>query len=224
MPAFPIDETPSPSASGRRAGPERREQILAEAARKFAETGFSGTPIRSIAAACGITEAALYKYFQSKEELFEAALETQIRDYDIEGFLRGLPEEQPLLDTFRAIASQVLEVGLEDPTIHRLLLAASVSGPTQTSGLYVSWRLPFVRHLEKLIRRGIARGEIVEVDPLLTARAFVGLVMDCVLSCDLWSKLGYAGYTPDQLVNNNVPTFVRGLLRSPGPVEEREEP
>ena len=47
-------ETPS-SPSRRRAGQERREQILLEAARVFAETGFSGTPVRSIATACGIT-------------------------------------------------------------------------------------------------------------------------------------------------------------------------
>jgi AcrR family transcriptional regulator len=216
--------TPTPTAPPRRfSGAERKRQILEEAARAFATAGFAGTTTRSIATECGISEAALYKYFRSKEELFESALRSKIESYDIEGFLDGLSDEGPLEDTFRAVAQRILDVGLKDPTVHRLLLAASVSGTERTGGLYVSWRMPFVSFLENLVRKGVEEGRIRPVDPLLTARAFVGLVMDCVLSCDLWGKLGYPGYTPGALVENNVPTFVRGLVAAPdGPEKERE--
>jgi AcrR family transcriptional regulator len=201
-------------------GEERRRRILGAAAEVFAETGFSGTTVRSIATASGITEAALYRYFDGKEALFEAALEAKIQEYDIEGFLGGLSPDLSLLETFQSIGRRILEVGLNDPVVHQLLLAASVGGTPETRSLYVSWRLPFIQHLERVVRQGIDKGEIRAVDPLLTARAFVGLVMDCVLSCNLWTRLGYDSYEPDQLISNNVPTFVRGLLARPAGPEE----
>ena len=75
-------------------------------------------------------------------------------------------------------------------------------------------RLPFVQYLERIIASGIESGELQAVDPLLTARAFVGLVMDCALSCNLWSELGYQNPDPKELIANNVPIFVRGLKRA----------
>jgi hypothetical protein len=48
---------------------------------------------------------------------------------------------------------------------------------------------------------------------LLTARAFVGLVMGCALSCNLWSELGHQNPNPMDLIANNVPIFVRGLRK-----------
>jgi len=194
---------------------ERREQILSEAAALFSEKGLNGTRVRDIADACGVTEAILYRHFPSKDALFEAALSEQIARHDTEGFLASLPEGLSLEGTFQAVARLILDIGLEDPVIHRLLLTASLSGSARTQGIYVTWRVPFVQHLERLVRQGIERGELRPVDPLLTARAFVGMVMDCVLSCRLWTEIGYDAMHPAALVDNNVPTFVRGLQRDP---------
>jgi hypothetical protein len=118
------------------------------------------------------------------------------------------------------VAIRILEVGLEDTVVHRLLIAATLAGAPGTQSAYVRWRLPFVEYLERVVERGTADGLLRRVDPRLTARAFVGLVMDCVLCCDLWTDLGYDDYDRDALIANNVPTFVRGLLRSPDRARE----
>jgi AcrR family transcriptional regulator len=56
----------------RRLDPEaRREQIVAAAVCYFAEVGFGGTT-RDLARRAGITQALLYRYFASKDELVEA--------------------------------------------------------------------------------------------------------------------------------------------------------
>jgi AcrR family transcriptional regulator len=63
---------PSPNRARTRAtGTARREQILLEAMECFAENGFRGTTTRSLAERVGITEAALYRYFPSKESLYQ---------------------------------------------------------------------------------------------------------------------------------------------------------
>lgn len=208
---------PSRRARARPAA-ERALQIRTEAVRLFASKGFDATRIREIALACRINEAILYRHFRSKAELFEAALQYAAGRHDPEGFLRSRPEDASYEESFEVVARRILEVGLDDPDVHRMLLAASIAGLTETRSAYVTWRLPYVHYLERVVRRGIARGELHDVDPVLTARAFVGMVMDCVLSCHLWPSAGYPGVSADALIANNVPTFVRGLLRVPPPV------
>ena len=59
----------------RRLSPEaRRELIVAEAVRYFAEVGFSG-PTRDLARRAGVTQPLLYKYFATKADLTEAVFE-----------------------------------------------------------------------------------------------------------------------------------------------------
>lgn len=58
---------------------ERRRQILTEAGRLFARQGFEGTSMREIAAATGLLSGSLYYHFASKEELFVAVYEANIR-------------------------------------------------------------------------------------------------------------------------------------------------
>jgi AcrR family transcriptional regulator len=60
---------------GRTRPDERREHILAVAAEAFALEGYGTTSMSSIAARLGGSKATLYKYFTSKEELFEAVMQ-----------------------------------------------------------------------------------------------------------------------------------------------------
>lgn len=54
---------------------ERREQILAAATRAFARSGFAATGLEDVAAEAGISRAILYRHFDSKTDLYRAALE-----------------------------------------------------------------------------------------------------------------------------------------------------
>jgi AcrR family transcriptional regulator len=52
---------------------ERKQAILQAAAPIMARGGFSGTSVRDIAVAAGVSEALLYKHFPSKQALYEQA-------------------------------------------------------------------------------------------------------------------------------------------------------
>jgi AcrR family transcriptional regulator len=54
--------------------PPTREQILAAAARLYAEHGFRGTTTRAIAEAAGVNEVTLFRIFGSKETLIVEAM------------------------------------------------------------------------------------------------------------------------------------------------------
>ena len=52
----------------------RQQSILQVAARLFRQRGYHGTSIRDIGAEAGVTSAALYRHFENKDAILEAAL------------------------------------------------------------------------------------------------------------------------------------------------------
>lgn len=65
--------------SGRRPGAsDTRDRILAAARAAFAEAGFDGATIRSIAARAEVDPALVHHYFGSKQRLFVAAMELPV--------------------------------------------------------------------------------------------------------------------------------------------------
>lgn len=147
---------------------ERREEILAAAQEAFARSTFAGARTRDIAEAAGVNQATLFKFFPTKEKLFEeavmkplvAAMESvdeRVRSYDA----AETPERMGELaeaSTARHLADM--------ERILPLLAAALFSDPEQGRRL-------FRDHLGPLIRK---RGEVVA--PLTRAGIepeFVGL-------------------------------------------------
>ncbi|AEF42754.1 Transcriptional regulator, TetR family [Hoyosella subflava DQS3-9A1] len=59
---------------------ERREQIIQSARRIFQRSGLAGARTRDLAAEAGVNEALLYRHFDSKEALFEAAVATPLEE------------------------------------------------------------------------------------------------------------------------------------------------
>ena len=67
-----MPETPQPMA----ANGTRRDELLAIAARLFADKGFKNTTVRDIADAAGILSGSLYHHFDSKEAMVDEILRT----------------------------------------------------------------------------------------------------------------------------------------------------
>lgn len=64
----------------RLAGDARRQQIVNAASEFFAAHGFSG-PTRDLAASIGVTQALLYRYFDSKNALIDAVFDNVLHSY-----------------------------------------------------------------------------------------------------------------------------------------------
>ncbi|WP_284035525.1 TetR/AcrR family transcriptional regulator [Neobacillus sp. 114] len=77
---------------------ERREQIKQAALKMFARRGYTGTKTSMIAKEASISEGLIYRYFNSKEELFitlvQELMEEARRELKNVGYLPGTPFEQ----------------------------------------------------------------------------------------------------------------------------------
>jgi AcrR family transcriptional regulator len=77
---------------------ERREQIKQAALKLFARRGIAGTKTSMIAAEAGISEGLIYRYFNSKDELFsdlvQHLMEEAAKEIEYIHHLPGTPFEQ----------------------------------------------------------------------------------------------------------------------------------
>ena len=65
---------------------ERKQEILDTALKLFGERGYERTSITDIAKAIGVAQGLCYRYFPSKEALFDSAME-QYADVLVEQFI-----------------------------------------------------------------------------------------------------------------------------------------
>jgi AcrR family transcriptional regulator len=89
--------------SRREGQPETRTEILQAARALFAERGYAGTSIRSVAVTAGVDPALVHHYFGTKDGLFRAALEMPIDPQSLlDAIVEGGREDAPrrLVETF----------------------------------------------------------------------------------------------------------------------------
>ena len=60
-----------------------KKKILEEALKLFAQSGYMGTSMNDIASKLGVTKAALYKHYKSKQEILDSIIE-KMNELDIE--------------------------------------------------------------------------------------------------------------------------------------------
>ncbi len=114
----------SPQSS--RSSGDTRSRILAAAAALFSEQGYAGTSVRDISERLGVTKAALYYHFPSKETILDALLEPFVQDLGrLAELTRQTPSPSPDLVIERiaevmASAGGMLLLLADDPSIiHR---------------------------------------------------------------------------------------------------------
>ena len=77
--------TAPPSGCSAKRDPEStRERILSAALEEFAEGGFAGARVQSIAHRAGVNARMLYHYFGEKEDLFRAILRRRFAERPLE--------------------------------------------------------------------------------------------------------------------------------------------
>ena len=190
----------------------RREQIIDNASSLFAEKGYEGTTMRVISRSCGITEAAIYRHFENKSDLYEEVIRTKVRGHDLENLRSEKRGEGKMEDVLTGISEHILSLVDSDPELIRLMFNNSLESGDLAAILFKEVRLPYIEFLADELRHRIASGEVRNVDPFITSRCFVGMVMDCALNVSVWTKIKDVQFVAKEVVCNNVPIFARGLV------------
>jgi len=152
----------TPTSAVRRRGPyrngaRRREQIIDAATAVFAEFGYAGGSVRTIADRVGVSAPALLQHFGSKEGLLMAVLE----DWDRRSVEAHLADVTGL-DYFRRLP-EAMAANLENRGLLELFttMAAEASSPTHPARAFIQRRYAGnLATLAKHLREATETGEI----------------------------------------------------------------
>lgn len=194
---------PLPTRTQAERADQTRARILEAALTEFASKGLAGARTEQIAEAAGVNKALLYYYFESKERLYESALEmaaAKVRDRSMAVFLlNASPGERVLrtaLDHFDRILSQREFQSLLQQEMVRVHKGESGAMSTIMKRVFA----PVQAMYQSMIREGISSGELIDVDWLQIHLASLGANVFYFLAAPVWRMLlPYDPFDPEAL-------------------------
>lgn len=194
---------------------ERSAQIIQRATQLFAASGYADVTMKEIARQCDITEPALYRHFPSKRAIYKEVIRSLRHHLDIIGTLSELERSDDIRCILTSLARTILTTYTRHPELSRILIRCSLSRHPMCSQAFRDLRGPFVTFLTQTLTSLLESGKIRPVHPEITARCFVGMVMDCQLSNELWGGVQGNSYARETIIRNNVAVYVHGLAPPP---------
>lgn len=157
---------------------ERREAFLMAALDEFFERGFAAARMDDIARRVGLSKGTLYLYFDSKEALFIALIETITLPNVglIEQFAAAAPSATEGIHSLMTFVPRLIRE-TPMPRVAKVLIADSGAFPDVVQRYRRQVVDRVLAAVAGLLERGHAAGELVIDDPALTARLVVAPII-----------------------------------------------
>jgi len=171
------------------AAEDRRHQILHVAVTLFSQRGFGGTTTKEIAQAAGVSEAMVFRHYATKQELYSAILDHKACSGDRlnpEDMVAEALKQKDDRAVFERLALGALEHHETDPEFQRLLLHSALEKHELAEMFFEK----FLRRVYELLGGYIAErqrdGAMIQMDPAIIVRAFIGMIIHHSLNNNLW--------------------------------------
>lgn len=190
----------------------RKRKIVEAATALFARHGFAGTTSAALARACGVSEALIYKLFESKQGLHDAIIEHKLETWlplEID------PGSGALEDVLTSLAEQVFARVAEDPDFVRLMSYADLQESAFVQRFAEARGVSCVQEIGDHLAKRVAAGELrADLDVYLVAGAFLGQVWHYATGIKVHGR-GACYPTADDAtaIRTMVAIFVRGLAK-----------
>jgi len=144
-------------------GDETKLKILKAAKKEFAEKGFNGARMSSIASIAGVNQALLHYHFENKENLYRSIFHNTIGDIASE-FSEQLSKEidswnpTPDIKLCAAIYIMVsINMDSHDDELHRIFAREMAEGQGLLHEFVKNYMMPRLLIFEDIIKDGVAR-------------------------------------------------------------------
>jgi AcrR family transcriptional regulator len=183
-------------------GLETRAKLLEAAEQVFGDVGYVDASIVKITEAAGVGQGTFYLYFASKQEIFDELirdLNRRVRYAMKEASSRGETRLEAELLGFGAY----FRFTAEHPALYRIIRQAEFVSPQMLEYHYEKLAEGYVEGL----RESMARGEIGDIDPEVTAWALMAAGEMLGMRYILWGD----GSVPEH-VEGELARIIRSVL------------
>lgn len=195
----------------RRRKDARPEEILDAALEVFTEKGFAGTRLEEVARAAGISKGTLYLYFNSKQAIFEAAIQHTItpRLEQVEKLVSD--DDGPATDLLARLLQEWWRnvTGSHISALPKLIISESGNFP-ELAEFFTRNVVRRTRQLfASVIQKGMDRGEFIAGDATTLARLALAPMIQGVI----WMH-SLAAYDDPQDPGHYIDTHIRLFIAS----------
>lgn len=199
--------------------PTRRADILSAAREVFSQRGYAGTRMDDVARAVGVSKAALYLQFASKEALFQAlvtdVIETSLPDA-VPADFADVPAAN-LLEGFVTFAAERL-TSAEVAFVPRIIIGEGSNFPDLARFYHNHVVDRGFTAVEAIIRHGVVRGEFDCDDPAMACRTVIGAMLLGAVWRMVFEPIGARPVDPAAMARTHSRILLNGLLvrKEPG--------
>jgi AcrR family transcriptional regulator len=190
-------------------GDARRAQIVEVARRLFAEGGYQTTTTRQLARAAGVSDALMYRYFKSKDDVLRAVVDQGLAGFAAMGKAAGVGRDRPLAERLTILGGAFIAV--LNAQVDLLVLFVSEHQLLADDARLVTFIDLAASGLGAELAARAEAGEVRgDLDGYLFARSFMGSLVSFVL---LQRALGMDRVHPvqaDDYLAGLVDLYVRG--------------
>jgi AcrR family transcriptional regulator len=183
-------------ASGER--PDARARLLAAAIEAFSAKGFHGTTTRDIAAAAGMSPAALYVHHRSKEELLHL-ISREGHDRTLSLCEAAVAAGGSSVERLDRLIEDFVRHHAVNHTSARIVNYEMAALTEEHQAEIAELRRRIDRVVRDLLERGAAAGDFSTSDPAMTASALLSLGIDVAR----WYR-DDRGWAPDDVAAHYV--------------------
>ncbi|MYM35461.1 TetR family transcriptional regulator [Duganella sp. FT50W] len=137
--------------------------ITTEAVRVFAECGYEGTSIATVADKAGLSKQNLMYYFPTKQALYQRVLDEVLDDWLARMESLAAAEQDPR-DVLRAYVQAKLRFSRENPWASRVYAMEVISGAPLYGGQIQTRVVPLVRKDIEVFERWISEGKMAPLN------------------------------------------------------------
>jgi AcrR family transcriptional regulator len=184
----------------------RRRAILSAADKQFARRPYHEVLLEDIAAEAEVAKGTLYLYFENKADLYLALIVESLAPM-IERLEEQVPAvaEKSAWAAIRLLIEEMLAFNVEHPALHEVLRETSRASQEAICG---DLKQSLAKLVEQTLRKGVARGEIIDPAPEVTA----DLILATIPRAAQWMAIKRTRWTADTAAAHVLRLLGDGLL------------
>jgi AcrR family transcriptional regulator len=192
--------------------PTTRERIIQAALTVFAEKGLHGATVVEIAKSAGITGGAMYRYFDSKEEIFRAVIAKHSVAFQALDLIKSLLPELEPRTALKFISQGMFTYIYSDMVFIRMVLVESMKNPENTRPFFEvmgTSREVLQECFEAWKEKGLIRPEL---NTGMATLAFLGMLGYLLVEKDIFANPDLEDIDLDDFLDQNIDLFLHGIL------------
>ncbi|NWF97529.1 MAG: TetR/AcrR family transcriptional regulator [Nitrospirae bacterium] len=189
-----------------------KEKILKTAIKLFSKKGYLGATTKEIAKEAGIAEVTLFRYFPSKENLFEETLSV----YSFLPVLKGLLPDlanMPFDKALKIIAHEFLNTLESKKYLIRIMHSEVSNYPDKVHKIYHNFIEEMIKTLASFFEEQQKKGILREFNTNSGAMAFLGMFFSFFNARELHMMKNFKNLDVKKIVEDFIDIFIRGSIK-----------